>query len=201
MLRTKTLAALAISAAWAQPAQAATFVFFGQLSASNEIAATPVVSPGTGFTRATYDDVANTLRVEGQFARLVGTTTMAHIHCCTLPTGNAGVATTTPTLVGFPLGVREGSFDTTLDLTLASSFNPTFITNNGGTVAGARARLVTGLFAGQSYFNVHTSSFPGGELRANLTAVPEPATWAMMIAGFAGVGGTLRSRRRVPAAA
>jgi hypothetical protein len=101
----------------------------------------------------TYDDVANTLRVEGQFARLVGTTTMAHIHCCTPPTGNAGVATTTPTLIGFPLGVREGSFDTTLDLTAASSFNTTFISNNGGTVAGARARLVSGLFAGQSYFN------------------------------------------------
>jgi hypothetical protein len=142
----------------------------------------------------TYDDVANTLRVEGQFARLVGTTTMAHIHCCTPPTGNAGVATTTPTLIGFPLGVREGSFDTTLDLTAASSFNTTFISNNGGTVAGARARLVSGLFAGQSYFNVHTSSFPAGELRANLTAVPEPATWAMMIAGFAGVGGALRRR-------
>ncbi len=27
-------------------------------------------------------------------------------------------------------------------------------------------------------------------------AVPEPATWGMMILGFAGVGGMLRSRRR-----
>jgi hypothetical protein len=28
------------------------------------------------------------------------------------------------------------------------------------------------------------------------TAIPEPATWAMMIMGFGGVGGLLRSRRR-----
>jgi hypothetical protein len=27
-------------------------------------------------------------------------------------------------------------------------------------------------------------------------AVPEPATWAMMIIGFGGVGATLRNRRR-----
>lgn len=32
-------------------------------------------------------------------------------------------------------------------------------------------------------------------------AVPEPATWAMMIVGFGGIGATLRRRRQVPAAA
>lgn len=30
--------------------------------------------------------------------------------------------------------------------------------------------------------------------------VPEPATWALMLAGFAGLGGALRSRRRLAAA-
>ena len=30
-------------------------------------------------------------------------------------------------------------------------------------------------------------------------AVPEPTTWAMMILGFAGIGGTLRTRRRATA--
>ena len=34
-----------------------------------------------------------------------------------------------------------------------------------------------------------------------LVAVPEPATWAMMLLGFAGLGGALRRRRRAPAAA
>ena len=32
----------------------------------------------------------------------------------------------------------------------------------------------------------------------NIAAVPEPATWAMMIAGFGLVGGSLRSRRNLP---
>lgn len=32
---------------------------------------------------------------------------------------------------------------------------------------------------------------------ANMAAIPEPATWAMMIAGFGLVGGTVRSSRRV----
>ena len=198
MLRTKILASLAISAAWAQPSQAATFVFFGQLSGANEVP--PVASPGIGSARVTYDDVANTLLIAFDFAGLLGTTTMAHIHCCTPPGANVGVATPVPNLPGFPLGVLAGSSSTTLDLTLASSFNPAFVNANSG-LEGARTRLINGLFAGQAYFNVHSTSFPGGELRANLTAVPEPATWAMMIAGFAGVGGVLRARRGVPAAA
>ena len=35
----------------------------------------------------------------------------------------------------------------------------------------------------------------------SVQAVPEPATWAMMIIGFAGVGGALRQRRRATALA
>ena len=33
------------------------------------------------------------------------------------------------------------------------------------------------------------------------SAVPEPATWAMMLAGFAGLGAAFRSRRARPAIA
>ena len=39
-----------------------------------------------------------------------------------------------------------------------------------------------------------SSTSPGGEIRGFLTAVPEPASWAMMIAGLAMVGGTMRRR-------
>lgn len=38
-------------------------------------------------------------------------------------------------------------------------------------------------------------------LEGSIAAVPEPATWAMMIVGFGGIGATLRRRRQVPAAA
>jgi hypothetical protein len=44
------------------------------------------------------------------------------------------------------------------------------------------------------YVNVHTSAFPGGEIRGQLAPVPEAGTWAMMLAGIAVVGWQLRRR-------
>ena len=79
------------------------------------------------------------------FSGLSGTTMASHIHCCEATPGanvNVMVATTTPTFAGFPLGVTSGTYDNTLDLTLASSYNPLFITgafNPSGTIAGAEA--------------------------------------------------------------
>ena len=53
-------------------------------------------------------------------------------------------------------------------MTLASSYNPAFVTAHGGTVAGAEADLLAGLKAGQAYLNIHSSTFPGGEIRGFL---------------------------------
>ena len=68
----------------------------------------------------TIDDAAFTMRVESTFSGLTGITTASHIHCCTAvaSTGTAGVATQTPSFVGFPLGVTSGTFDSTFDMTL-----------------------------------------------------------------------------------
>ena len=185
-----------LTVACATNAGAATFVFNADLTGEAE-RPMMVTTLGTGVSIVTFDDVANSLTIQATFSGLLGNTTMAHIHCCTPPTGAAGVATTVPTLTSFPLGVTSGGFSQTLDLNLASSFNPTFVTANGGTLAGARDRLVGGLFANQTYLNIHTSRFPGGEIRGNLVAaVPEPATWGMMILGFGAVGYSLRSSRR-----
>lgn len=188
----KPLATLALLGLAAAPSQAATFVFNAILSGANEVPA--VATPGAGTGTATLDDVANTLALSINFGGLLGTTTAAHIHCCQPNGTNAGVATTTPTFAGFPLGVTAGQYNVTLDLTQASSFNPVFVANNGNTVAGARTALIAGLTSGRSYINVHTTSFPGGEIRGQLLAVPEPATWAMMIAGFGLAGAALRRR-------
>jgi hypothetical protein len=40
-----------------------------------------------------------------------------------------------------------------------------------------------------------TGSYQGG-LTFNASAVPEPATWAMMLVGFGAIGAAARSRRR-----
>lgn len=183
------------------PVSAAIHLFKTGLQGSEEVP--PNASPGFGSARVIFDDVSNRMRVEASFSGLTGTTTAAHIHCCAPRGSNAGVATPVPTFPGFPLGVNSGSYNQLFDLNLASSFNPTFVTNNGGTIGSARAVFLAGLFAGNTYFNVHTTAFPGGEIRGNLfrAEVPEPASWMMMIAGFGLAGAFVRRNpaRRVTA--
>ena len=95
-------------------------------------------------------------------------TTASHIHCCVAPPGNAGVATTTPTFPGFPLGVTAGTYFHTFDMTAPASYNPAFVTANGGTAAAPRRRSSPASEAGQAYLNIHTTMFPGGEIRGFL---------------------------------
>lgn len=135
----------------------------------------PNASAGSGTAFVILDTTTHRLRVQAVFTGLTGSTSAAHIHCCTASPGNVGVATTTPSFVGFPLGVTSGSFDQTYDTTLASTWNAPFITNNGGTPLGAEAALAAGLAAGNSYLNIHTSAFPGGEIRGFLIPQATPA--------------------------
>ena len=157
----------------------------------------PNPSAGTGFATINYDNVAHTLALSIVFSGLTGTTTASHIHCCTATpfTGTASVATTTPTFAGFPLGVTSGTYTNTLDLTLASSWNPAFIGLHGGTTAGAEAFFVAHLGDGTEYLNIHTTNTPGGEIRGFITPVPEPATMTLMAGGIAGLLGKLRKRK------
>ena len=144
---------------------AAVINYSATLNGANE--SPPNASPAIGSVLVTVDTTLLTMRVRTNFSGLTGTTTASHIHCCTVVagTGTAGVATTTPSFVGFPLGVTTGSMDQTYDMTLASSYNPAFVTAQGGTVAGARTSLFNGLAAGMAYFNIHSSTFGGGEIR------------------------------------
>jgi hypothetical protein len=167
---------------------ATVFIYSNDLDGGDE--APPNNSAGTGFTTVTYNDVARTLRVEATFSGLTGNTTAAHIHATTaIPfAGTAGVATQVPSFAGFPLGVTSGAYDMTFDLTLASSWNPTFITNNGGSPATAEAALAAALAQGRAYLNIHSNVFPGGEIRGFL---PEPASLALLA-----IGALLIRRRR-----
>jgi hypothetical protein len=155
-------------------------VYYATLLGSSEFPANN--STGTGKAVVTID--GNSMRVQVTFSGLVAQTsaglpsgtTASHIHAPTaIPlslTSTAGVATTTPTFTGFPLGVREGTYDHSFDMTLASSYNPAYITANGGTPASAFTALKAAISAGRSYLNIHSNAFPGGEIRGFLIACP-----------------------------
>ena len=173
-------------------AVAAPITYVATLNGPNEGTA----SPGIGSGLVIIDTTANTLFVMESFSGLVAPTTASHIHCCTgTPlTGTAGVATQLPSFSLFPLSVTSGSFMQTFDLTMGSSWNPAFISANGGTPAGAEATLAAGLAAGDAYLNIHTTQFPGGEIEGFLTPqVPEPGTIGLVLFGVAGL---LAWRRR-----
>jgi hypothetical protein len=153
----------------------------------------PTGSPATGFAQITVDNVLNTMLVNVTFSGLGSGDTASHIHCCIAPGGNAGVATTTPTFTGFPSGVTSGSYSHLFDLTQSTSWNPAFITANGGTTTSAEAVLLAGLAANQAYLNIHTTTFGGGEIRGFLVVAPEPGTF--LLAGAVLAGFLIRRRK------
>ncbi|MDQ6628174.1 MAG: CHRD domain-containing protein [Pseudomonadota bacterium] len=149
-------------------------------------------SPGTGIGKVIFDSAAHSLIVSETFSGLSSPTTASHIHCCTtLPgVGNAGVATMTPTFSGFPTGVTSGTFSQTFDTTLASTYNPAFVSLFAGSLSAAESALFAGLQLGETYLNIHTTAFGGGEIRGFLVLapVPEPETFALMLAGLGALG-------------
>ena len=190
----------------AAPAAAAPIVFFASLSGLNEEPANN--SPGTGTALVTVDATAHTLGVDASFLGLTSGTTAAHIHVINGPGDaitsdtNGPVATQTPSFVGFPLGVTSGAFINTYDTTMTSTYRAGFVTDSGGSAATAEAALFLAIMEGRAYFNIHTSMFPGGEIRGFLqpqqtvTPVPEPGTLLLVGAGIAGFA-RMRRRRRM----
>ncbi len=193
ILKVVTLSALLAVVSTACQAQ----VFVAVLDGLTEFP--PNASPATGNARVTINKGAHTMRVEAIFSGLLAGITASHIHGPTAValTGVASVATAVPTFPGFPSGVTSGSYDATFDMTLASSYRAGFITSSGGTTALAEAVLFSAIEDGKAYLNIHTSLYPGGEIRGFLVPVPEPGTIAFLggLGAFSAMA-LLRRRRR-----
>jgi hypothetical protein len=179
---------------FAGAAHAASTTYTTKLSGANE--SPPNSSPATGMATLVIDDTANTMALQVDFSGLVAPSTAAHIHCCTATpnTGNAGVATAVPYFPDFPIGVTAGTYSKTFDLLAASTYNPAFITANGGTVALAEAYFLAGIASGSAYLNIHSSTYPGGEARGFIAPIPEPGHLAMLAVGLVGLAGVRKWR-------
>ncbi|MBN9426874.1 MAG: CHRD domain-containing protein, partial [Burkholderiales bacterium] len=77
-----------------------------------------------------------------------------------------------------------------------TGFIPSFA---GGNPDNAEQALIAGFNAGTAYFNIHTDTFPAGEIRGFLQqqaqSVPEPASW-MLLAPALALALTAGGRRR-----
>jgi hypothetical protein len=176
-------------------AQAVPVTFTTVLSGPGE--SPPNTSTATGNGLVVFDLAAHTLTVSESFSGLSTGSTASHIHCCTtVPgSGTAAVATQLPTFSAFPLGVTSGTFTQTFDTMLAATYNPAFVTL-AGSVGAAETMLFNGLLAGDAYLNIHTTQFPGGEIRGFLAPVPEPHAWMLLVAGLFAAGIITRRRPR-----
>ena len=172
--------------ATAGAANAAT-LFGGSLSGSQQ--STPNASTATGYGSVLLSDDMNSVTVNLGWNGLSAPAAAGHIHCCAAPGSNGPVAIDLE-----PVAAITGSADGIFDLTLASTYAGGFLAANGGTGASARTAFLAGLTGGKAYFNLHNRNFPAGEIRGQIAAVPEPATWAMLIAGFGMVGSAMRRR-------
>lgn len=171
-------------------AQVTTFTAF--LNGANE-RPTPTPSAATGFGTVTLDPTTNMLTVVENWSGLTAPATGAHIHCCAGPEGSAAVAIDfVPN--GFPVGTVGGTYTHTFNLLDAGTYGSGFL-SSFGTVLAARNAVVTGMLAGQTYLNIHDTVYPAGEIRGQLIATPEPATFALLAGGLGAVGLVARRRR------
>ena len=129
------------------------------------------ITPATGSATLILDDVANTLDMSLTYTGLLTPLTNAHIHCCSLPPTPAGVIV--PMVPPMTTGATSGAFNNVFNLT------PT---------------QVTQILSGLSYINLHTTGFPGGEIRGQI--VPEPGTLALIGLGLVGFAAGRRNLRR-----
>ena len=180
------VAALAVTAS---TAMAQTWT--GSLLGASEVP--PVVT--SAFGKVVITQAGGMLTVNLTWSGLLGgAPSAAHIHCCTPIGNNVGVAVG---FTGFP-ATTAGSYSNTFDLSDPNIYTAAFRNNfGGGTAAGSAAALIAGLNAGQAYVNIHNRTNPGGEIRALVTATPEPETWALMATGLLGLGAIARRKRSV----
>ncbi len=155
---------LAVALAAAVPAQSLQFNL--ELIGAQEFP--PNNSGGIGTATIMLDNATGAVTVSATYTNLRGNATAAHIHSSARRGANAGVV-----LALTPSGGTSGTI------------------TGGGTVSAA---VLAAMRDGLTYLNLHSTVFPGGELRAQIDTVPSsgsPSAPAATITGGATSGSTL----------
>lgn len=176
----KIVAALVAGLAVSSAAQAQIVTLTALLTGGQENP--PVSTPATGTAEVRIDLSNNSWSVNLSFGTLTAPVTVAHIHRA--PLGSNG-----PVIIGLDGMALSGGRPT---WNLISPGITSF--NSGGFVNAPfafPATEVANLLAGNTYFNIHSSAFPSGEIRGQI--VPTPAG-AMALLGAAGLFAGRRRR-------
>ena len=158
--RLASIGASVVAVLLASASHAATFVYTAALNGTNENPTNSSTAAGTATI--TIDTTAQQMAVTLTFSGLTAAATAAHLHCCASAPTNAAVLISLTALLP---AATSGSYTTTFDMTQTSFYSGTFVADNGGTAAGAEAALMADLTGGTVYANIHTSTYPGGEIR------------------------------------
>jgi hypothetical protein len=158
----KFVAALALVALFSAGIVSAQSTFQALLSGLGETP--PNASPASGFGTVVLNAAQTQITVDESWSGLTASATASHIH------GPGGAGTNAPVIFSFS-GVPAATAGAIPEQVFAIT-----------------ATQVGYLFSGYLYMNVHTSTFPGGELRGQLVLVPEPGALALLGLGLGAIG-------------
>jgi hypothetical protein len=153
------------------PTSAAIINLTASIDGNQEVPPTGSLATGTGTML--YDDVTNLLNWDITYSAgsMVGTPTVSHFHG--------------PAPVGSNAGVQ-------VDI----------VANSGGSIASPMIGSATitnaqeaDLLAGLWYINIHSTAFPGGEIRGQVNVVPIPAAVWLFGSGLIGLIGIARRKK------